>query len=168
VAAILHKEPRPLRENAPHVQAELESIVTRCIAKDPAVRYSGMGLVKQALNKLAQPAARQPEIASIAVLPFANLSADKENEYFSHGLAEGILIGLSQVEGLGVAARSSPFSFKGKNTEMGEIASKLRVAHILDGSVRRAGNRVRVTVQSVDAWNGFQLWSERYDGQISS
>jgi serine/threonine-protein kinase len=166
MAAILHKEPRPLREIAPHVQAELESIVTRCMAKDPSARYPGMGQVKQALNELAQPAARQPEIASIAVLPFANLSADKENEYFSDGLAEEILIALSQVECLRVAARSSSFSFKGKAVETGEIASKLRVANILDGSVRRAGNRVRVTVQLVDARNGFQLWSERYDRQM--
>ena len=166
MAAILHKEPRPLREIAPQVQAELESIVTRCMAKDPSARYPGMGPVKQALNELAQPAARQPEIASIAVLPFANLSADKENEYFSDGLAEEILIALSHVECLRVAARSSSFSFKGKTVEMGEIASKLRVANILDGSVRRAGNRVRVTVQLVDARNGFQLWSERYDRQM--
>jgi eukaryotic-like serine/threonine-protein kinase len=166
MAAILHKEPRPLREIAPHVQAELESIVARCMAKDPSARYAGMGPVKRALNELVQPAARQSEIASIAVLPFGNLSADKENEYFSDGLAEEILIALSQVEGLRVAARSSSFSFKGKNTEMSEIAAKLRVANILDGSVRRAGNRVRVTVQLVDARNGFQLWSERYDRQM--
>jgi serine/threonine protein kinase/tetratricopeptide (TPR) repeat protein len=166
MAAVLHKDPRPLREIAPHVQPELESIVARCMAKDPSARFSTMTLLKQALKELAQPAAKQDETASIAVLPFANLSADKENEYFSDGLAEEILIALSQVEGLRVAARSSSFSFKGKNTEMSEIASKLRVANILDGSVRRAGNRVRVTVQLVDARNGFQLWSERYDRQM--
>jgi serine/threonine-protein kinase len=100
------------------------------------------------------------------VLPFVNLSAEKENEYFSDGLAEEILIALSQVEGLRVAARSSSFSFKGKTTDASEIAAKLRVVNILDGSVRRAGNRVRVTVQLVDARNGFQLWSERYDRQM--
>jgi serine/threonine-protein kinase len=166
MAAVLHKEPRPLREIAPHVSADLDSIVTRCVAKEPSARFSGMGPLRQALKELAQPAARPSETASIAVLPFANLSADKENEYFSDGLAEEILIALSQVEGLRVAARSSSFSFKGKNAEMGEIASKLRVANILDGSVRRAGNRVRVTVQLVDAKNGFQLWSERYDRQM--
>jgi TolB-like protein/Flp pilus assembly protein TadD len=136
------------------------------MAKDPSARFSGMGPLRQALKELAQPAARPSEPPSIAVLPFANLSADKENEYFSDGLAEEILIALSQVEGLRVAARSSSFSFKGKNAEMGEIASKLHVASILDGSVRRAGNRVRVTVQLVDAKNGFQLWSERYDRQM--
>ena len=166
MAAILHKEPRPLREIAPQVPAAMDAIVTRCMAKDVSGRYSSMGLLRQALKELDQRTAPSPETASIAVLPFVNLSADKENEYFSDGLAEEILIALSQVEGLRVAARSSAFSFKGKNTEMSEIASKLRVVNILDGSVRRAGDRVRVTVQLVDARNGFQLWSERYDRQM--
>jgi len=100
------------------------------------------------------------------VLPFQNLSPDPENEYFSEGLAEEILNALSQVEGLRVAARTSSFYFKGKPAEMSEIASRLRVANLLQGSVRRAGNRVRVTVQLVDVKNGFQLWSERYDRQM--
>jgi TolB-like protein/Tfp pilus assembly protein PilF len=100
------------------------------------------------------------------VLPFANLSADKENEYFSDGLAEEILNALSQVEDLRVAARTSSFSFKGKDVEISEIGAKLHVANVLEGSVRRAGTRVRVTVQLVDVSNGFQLWSERYDRQM--
>ena len=166
MASILHKDPRPLRQIAPHVQPELDSVVSRCMAKDPSARFSSMSLLKKALKDLGQPGARHPETASIAVLPFANLSADKENEYFSDGLAEEILIALSHIESLRVAARSSSFSFKGKNAEIGEIASKLRVANVLEGSVRRAGSRVRVTVQLVDARNGFQLWSERYDRQM--
>jgi TolB-like protein/Tfp pilus assembly protein PilF len=100
------------------------------------------------------------------VLPFTNLSPDKEDEYFSDGLAEEILNALSQVDGLQVAARSSSFSFKGKGVEISEIASKLRVANVLEGSVRRAGNRIRVTVQLVDPNTGFHLWSERYDRQV--
>ena len=104
--------------------------------------------VREALKKApARAAAAEAEGPSLAVLPFANLSADKENEYFSDGLAEEILIALSQVKGLRVAARSSSFSFKGKQADAGEIAAKLNVGHVLDGSVRRAGNRVRVTVQ---------------------
>ena len=167
IAAILHKQPKPLREIAPFVPAALEQIVTGCMAKDPAARLAGMAQIMRALKDLGRaPAAPAAEVASIAVLPFANLSADKENEYFSDGLAEEILIALSRVDGLRVAARSSSFSFKGKSVEMSEIASRLRVANILDGSVRRAGNRVRVTVQLVDACNGFQLWSERYDRQM--
>ncbi len=166
IAAVLHKDPRPLREVAPQVPADLDLVVSNCMTKDPSARYASMSLLKQALAKVSQPSAHQPETASIAVLPFVNLSADKENEYFSDGLAEEILIALSQVENLRVAARSSSFSFKGKTVEMSEIASRLRVANILDGSVRRAGNRIRVTAQLVDAKNGFQLWSERYDRQM--
>jgi len=94
------------------------------------------------------------------------LSADRENEYFSDGLAEEILNALSQVAGLNVAARTSSFSFKGKAVEIGEIAARLNVSNVLQGSVRRAANRVRVTVQLVDARNGFQIWSERYDRQM--
>lgn len=104
---------------------------------------------------------------SIAVLPFANLSADKENEYFSDGLAEEILNSLCQLEDLRVASRNSAFSFKGRNTEFSEIANKLHVANVLEGSVRRAGNRVRITVQLVDARSGYPLWSERYDREMA-
>ena len=100
------------------------------------------------------------------MLPFTNLSADKENDYFSDGLAEEILNALSRIEDLRVAARTSSFSFKGKAVEISEIGAKLNVANVLEGSVRRAGNRVRVTVQLVDVRNGFHLWSERYDRQM--
>lgn len=104
---------------------------------------------------------------SLAVMPFANLSADPENEYFSDGLTEEILNALSGIAELLVAARSSSFYFKGRTTEPQEIARRLRVAHIVEGSVRRLGNRVRVTAQLVDLRNGFQLWSERYDREIA-
>jgi serine/threonine protein kinase len=166
MAAILHKQPKPLREIAPVVPPALESVVLHCMEKEPSARFASMSLVKKALKELGQATAAPIEVTSIAVLPFANHSADKENEYFSDGLAEEILIALSRVEGLRVTARSSSFSFKGKAAEMSEIAAKLHVAHILDGSVRRSGNRVRVTVQLVDARNGFPLWAERYDRQM--
>lgn len=161
MTSVLRDEPPPLQASA-----EMRRIVGKCMAKRAGERFANMAEVRRELESLADLGSRVAEGASIAVLPFANLSADKENEYFSDGLAEEILIALSQVEGLRVAARSSSFSFKGKTTEMSEVASKLRVANILDGSVRRSGNRVRVTVQLVDARNGFQLWSERYDRQM--
>jgi TolB-like protein len=107
------------------------------------------------------------EAPSIAVLPFASLSADADNEFFSDGISEEIINALGQIEGLRVAARSSSFSFKGKSIEVSDIARRLDVRHVLEGSVRRAGTRVRVTAQLVNAANGFQLWSERYDRQIA-
>ena len=167
MGAVLHKEPKPLHEIAPEVPAELEAVVVRCMAKKPVERFQSMPEVREAMKRQpARKAAAEPEGPSLAVLPFANLSADKENEYFSDGLAEEILIALSQVKGLRVAARSSSFSFKGKQADAGEVAAKLNVGHILDGSVRRAGNRVRVTVQLVDARKCIPLWSERYDRQM--
>ncbi len=104
---------------------------------------------------------------SIAVLPFTILSSDQENEYFGDGLAEEILNALSQIPELHVAARSSTFSFKNKGVNVSEIAERLHVATVLEGSVRRAADRLRITVQLVDAKTGFHLWSERYDRRLS-
>jgi serine/threonine-protein kinase len=158
LSSVMRDEPVPL-------ESPIAAIVGRCLAKQPAQRFQNMTEVRTALERVGggQTVETRP---SIAVLPFANLSPDKENEYFSDGLSEEILNALSQVEGLNVAARSSSFFFKGKEAEVSEIALKLRVANVLEGSVRRAGNHVRVTVQLVDAAKGFHLWSERYDRQI--
>lgn len=124
-----------------------------------------VGLTVPTLPESAQWSASVPD-KSLAVMPFANLNRDPENEYFSEGLAEEILTALTEIEELHVAARSSSFYFKGRATDLQEVARRLRVAHVLEGSVRRAGNRVRVTVQLVDVRNGFQLWSERYDREM--
>jgi len=129
-----------------------------------SVRPASGAPITPSLMSVAAARTAVPE-NSIAVLPFTNLGGEADNEYFSDGLAEEILNALSLVEDLSVAARSSAFSFKGRTTDIAEIAAKLRVAKLLEGSVRRAGNRIRVTVQLVDARNGFQLWSERYDRQ---
>lgn len=104
---------------------------------------------------------------SIAVLPFTNVSADPENEYFCDGLAEELLNALAKIQGLKVTARTSAFSFKGKNVDMGQIARALRVKTVLEGSVRKSGNRLRITVQLVNAADGFQIWSERYERELS-
>ena len=101
--------------------------------------------------------------ASVAVLPFVNMSDDKDNEYFSDGLTETLLHMLTQVPGLQVAARTSSFAFKGQNQNVQEIAAALKVAHILEGSVQRAGNRVRITAQLIRATDGFHVWSSIYD-----
>jgi len=105
--------------------------------------------------------------ASIAVLPFANLSADKENEYFSDGLAEEILNALAQIAELRVAARTSAFFFRDKNVDVREIGARLNVDHVLEGSVRREGEKIRVTVQLISAADGYHLWSERYECRMA-
>ena len=98
---------------------------------------------------------------SIAVLPFTNMSADEDNEYFCDGLAEELLNALSKIEDLKVAARTSAFSFKGKNANVSEIGEKLSVKNVLEGSVRKSGYRLRMSVQLVKASDGLQLLSER-------
>ena len=101
--------------------------------------------------------------ASVAVLPFVNMSNDEDNEYFSDGLTETLLHMLAQIPDLKVAARTSSFSFKGENRTIQEIARSLQVAHVLEGSVQRAGDRVRITAQLIRAEDGFHVWSENYD-----
>jgi serine/threonine-protein kinase len=103
---------------------------------------------------------------SIAVLPFANMSADPENEYFCDGLAEELLNALAKIDELKVAARTSAFSFKGRNQNVSEIASTLKVNTVLEGSVRMSGNRIRITAQLINAADGYHLWSERYDREM--
>src|SRR5947207_1869910 len=103
---------------------------------------------------------------SIAVLPFANLSRDEENEYFADGLSDELLNVLSKIRGLRVASRMSAFSFKGKKLDVVEIARKLNVAHILEGSVRKAGKRVRITAELVRISTDSHLWSETYDREL--
>ena len=166
IAALLHKEPRPLKEVVPKTPRDLERIVARCIHKEPDRRFQSAVDLRLALEDL-QGTADADTTPSIAVLPFTNLSPDKENEYFSDGLAEEIINALSHVLGLRVAARSSAFSFRGKDVEMSEIARKLSVEHVLEGSVRKAGNRIRVTTQLVKASDGFQAWSGRYDREMT-
>ncbi|HSG58680.1 MAG TPA: tetratricopeptide repeat protein [Woeseiaceae bacterium] len=106
--------------------------------------------------------------ASVAVLPFVNMSSDKDNEYFSDGLTETLLHMLAQIPDLKVAARTSSFAFKGQNKTIGEIAMALGVAHVLEGSVQRAGDRVRITAQLIRASDGFHVWSSSYDREFSN
>jgi TolB-like protein len=114
----------------------------------------------------AAPAAFSPPPHSIAVLPFVNMSGDKEQEYFSDGLTEELLNSLAAINELQVAARTSAFSFKGKDTDIGTIARKLNVAAVLEGSVRRSSHTVRITAQLIDSVTGFHLWSKTYDRDL--
>jgi TolB-like protein/Tfp pilus assembly protein PilF len=133
---------------------------------------AGAGLILVALAVLAGRLRLRDEgpgkgAPSIAVLPFADMSAQKDQEYFSDGIAEEILNALAQVPGLRVAARTSAFAFKGKNEDTGAIADKLHVATILEGSVRKAGDRIRITTQLINATDGYHLWSETYDRKLT-
>lgn len=160
LSAVLRDEPPPLWP-----PSALERLIMRCLAKEPEDRFQSMDEVVRALEQIGQRPSRA--IPSIAVLPFASMSGDAEGDYFSDGIAEEIINALTQLDAIRVAARTSSFSFKGKGTEATEIARRLNVRHLLQGSVRKSGSRVRVTAQLVDASNGFQIWSERYDRELA-
>jgi eukaryotic-like serine/threonine-protein kinase len=160
MAAILHTEPGPL--DAP---AALQQVVKHCLAKPPGQRYQTMAEVRAALQSISTKVEEtQP---SIAVLPFANVNRDADDKYFSDGLAEEIINALTQISGLKVIARTSAFAFKGKNEDIRKIAQVLGVTNVLEGGVRRAGNRLRITAQLIHAADGTHLWSQRYDRELT-
>jgi TolB-like protein len=161
MAAILHKEPSAIA--AP---PDLMRVITRCLRKSPADRYQTAAELKAALET-AKSATAAAQDHTIAVLPFNNMSGDKENEYFSDGLAEDIINALTKLPGLKVTARTSAFAFKGRNEDARKIGETLSVGHILEGSVRKAGARVRITAQLVSVADGCHLWSERYDREMT-
>jgi serine/threonine-protein kinase len=159
--AVVREDPRPLDSPA-------SSIVMRCLAKQPENRFQTIAEVRAALELLrSTPAGAIQAIPSIAVLPFANMSHNADDEYFSDGLAEEIINALVQVPGLKVIARTSAFAFKGKNEDIRKIAETLGVTNVLEGSVRRAGSRIRVTAQLILARDGTHLWSQRYDRELA-
>jgi serine/threonine-protein kinase len=159
LSSVLRDDPPPLDPSP------LARIVKRCLEKDASKRYQSMSEVRAALEDAARSApVREP---SIAVLPFANLSADKENEYFSDGLSEEIINALTRIPGLKVTARTSAFAFRGKDDDIRRIAAALDVRTVLEGSVRRAGNRIRVSAQLINAGDGYHLWSQRFDRELA-
>ncbi|PYT32722.1 MAG: hypothetical protein DMG57_00850 [Acidobacteria bacterium] len=164
--AIVREQPRSIRDLVPEAPPELEQIVVRCLRKDPDQRFDNMAEVKRALERIGH-GEKSEAAPSVAVLPFANLSADKENEYFSDGLAEEIINALAHVPGLRVAARMSSFAFRGKEVDVRKAGEVLSVSAIVEGSVRRAGNRIRVTAQLISVADGYNLWSERYDREMA-
>ncbi len=172
IESVVHQhltaEVRPVTAVRPVVPAEVARALERALAKTPADRFR---TALQFAEALSPPRTREPVPAaaaakSIAVLPFANLSPDPDNEYFSDGITEEIINALAQLPDLQVAARTSSFAFKGKAAEIAEVGAKLKVATVLEGSVRKAGNRVRITAQLVNVSDGYHLWSERYDREL--
>jgi serine/threonine protein kinase len=191
--AILNRAPvAPVRLN-PDVPLKLDEIINKALEKNRDLRYQSASDLRTDLKRLkreidssgrsaavserAEPAVPKREThqtekaapvqPSIAVLPFSNMSRDADDEYFSDGLAEEIINALVKVPGLKVIARTSAFAFKGQNLDIRKIAEVLGVANVLEGSVRRAGNRIRVTAQMITAADGSHLWSERYDRELT-
>ena len=169
IAKRFHHTPPPVTAARPDVPAAVSRTIDRLLEKDPAARFTSGALVVTALQSHDTPApAPTPTRAdpSVAVLPFANMSASGDDDYFADGITEEIINVLAQVDGLRVAARTSCFAFKGKNEDLRGIGEKLGVRHVLEGSVRKAGPRLRITAQLINAGDGYHLWSERYDREL--
>ena len=172
LAAHLVEKPQPVGERRPDIPDSLASLVMDCLAKEPGDRPRNSSELVLALDsgtisgetKAAHSRTRREP--SIAVLPFANLSADPDNEYFSDGIADEIISALSGIASLRVAARTSSFALKGRGLNVSQIAKELKVDVVLEGSVRRAKNRVRIDAQLVNAADGYLLFSERYDREL--
>jgi TolB-like protein/tetratricopeptide (TPR) repeat protein len=173
IYSVLNATPRPMAALRTDLPMGLELVVNKTLDKNPVSRYQlaqdillDLKKLKKGLKpKKAQSAKDEPQ-PSIAVLPFANLSADPDQEYFCDGMAEEIINALTQVEGLRVVARTSAFAFRGKKVDIREIGRKLNVETLVEGSVQRAGNRVRVTTQLVNVADGYHLWSAKYDREM--
>ncbi len=157
----------PIRSVRPTVPDALERAVLKALAKAPADRFASATQFAHALRTQTTSSLDDVPDESIAVLPFANLSTDPETEYFSDGIAEEIINALTRFPGLRVAARTSSFAFRGKAVDLAEIGAKLKVATVLEGSVRKSGSRLRITAQLIKVADGYHLWSERYDREMT-
>ncbi len=174
------KDPKVL---IPEISSDLNNLILKCIEKDKKDRYQSAGALLSEINRIEAATASEnkkktdkiSETAfigqtekknSIAVLPFVDLSPEKDQEYFCDGLAEELISVLSMVSELHVVARTSAFSFKGKNEDIREIGRKLNVTTLLEGSVRKAGNRLRITAQLINTEDGFHLWTERFNRDL--
>ncbi len=170
------RPPSPQRLN-PALPAPLAAVIDRTLEKDPERRYRTANDLLEDLRAVQTSHARlSPTVrvsleatrpSSIVVLPFVDMSPQRDQEYFCHGITEEIITTLTRVPGLHVISRTSAFAFQGTNLEITEIGRRLRVGTALEGSVRKAGDRVRVTAQLVNAEDGYQLWSKRFDRELS-
>ncbi len=172
VYSILNRAPEPITNLRDDVSTELQQVIDTSLKKNACDRYQQVEELLTELKTAREnlkagdgelPVQKQRPLPSIAVLPFVNMSADPENEYFSDGLAEELINALTKARDLRVIARTSSFSFKGRGVDIREIGKKLNVETVLEGSVRKAGNRLRITAQLVGVADASHLWSEKYD-----
>jgi len=177
-ASAILTEPLPASAFSIHLAGQgLSRILENMLSKDPRDRYPTAGALLADLRKLRTASANQgmrvtetretfAARPSIAVLPFVNMSSDAENEYFSDGIAEELIGALAKLDGLRVSARTSSFRFRGKNVDIRDVGKELAVQSVLEGSVRKSGNRVRINAQLLNAEDGYHLWSETYDREL--
>ena len=171
--SILQEAPEPITALRTGIPSELERIANKCLAKRADERYqtvsdllADLGALKRSRESSEgkrQSSGIRDARPSIAVLPFENRSRDEDDEYFSDGVTEDIISALGKIEGLRVTPRASAFRFKGESTAVRQVAEKLNVGCVLTGTIRRAGSRLRITVELIDAAEEAQVWSERYD-----
>ncbi|MGD8377285.1 MAG: tetratricopeptide repeat protein, partial [Acidobacteriota bacterium] len=168
MAAILKDEPEPVTARKPALPRQLDRILRHCLEKDLRQRLQVSLDLRNELESLRNELGADHPIqgASIAVLPFEDMSPDRDQGYFCSGIAEEILIALSGIRDLRVVSRTSSFPFGGSGLGSREIGRRLGVATLLEGSVRKAGNRVRVTAELIDVTTGYTLWSRRYDREL--
>jgi serine/threonine protein kinase/Flp pilus assembly protein TadD len=162
--SILRDPPTPLRTLLPGLSPEWEQLTDRCLAKEPAQRFPSMAEVLQALQRVGAPASQAEK--SIAVLYFENLSGTTEEEYFRDGMTEDIITELSKIKVLRVFPRSAVLAFRNKPVPPPQVGRELGAAYALEGSVRRAGDRLRITAQLAETRTGHSVWAERYDRQM--
>ncbi len=158
--------PRNVSAIIPAIPEYLSQAVRRALSREAKDRFQTSAEFAAALEPKQRAAAGEQK-PSIAVLPFSNMSTDPENEFFSDGIAEEIINALTKVQSLEVVSRTSAFAFKGKSVDMREVGRQLGAKTLLEGSVRKAGNRLRVTAQVIDVETGYHLWSERFDREMA-
>lgn len=165
IAAILRDTPKPAAAINPECPQRLSHAIDRCLVKDPDLRYRSLAELRDDLRDIAKATVQAEAAAqrSIAVLPMRDMSPKRDQQYFCEGVTEEIINALTRIEGLSVASRMSSFQFVSESGDSREIGARLGVRTILEGSVRKAGDRLRITAQLIDTYSGFHLWSEKYD-----
>jgi eukaryotic-like serine/threonine-protein kinase len=175
VYSILNEDPKPLSSIRFEIPHGLDTVIQKAMAKKSEERYQQVtdmeDDLKNLLKAITSPASnmrnsKTHDIPSIAVLPFKDMSPARDQEYFCEGIAEELINAFTQIDGLRVAARTSVFQYKNKESDVRKIGKELHVGAVLEGSVRKAGNRLRITAQLVNVSDGYHLWSEKYDRDL--